>query len=737
SYCYDPDGNETAVVPPDGNSGASVEDDGLTLSGYAACSSSSHDTSSVYETAYTYDSTGNLLTTARPDTSADAYGMITTDTYDAAGQLATTESPAGVTTTIAYTPLGEVASKSYSDSLHSVTDSHDANGELTEMVDGTGTSSYSYDAFGDLTSYENGAGETVSYAYDRLSNPTSITYPLPSGTSWDSTDTESLSYDSDGNLASLTDLSGDETQFSYSADGLLSGISFPSAVGSESISYDNADNLEAITFTKASTSLEYSYTREPSGGIASETDDEDGTEVASSPSYDYDSVDRVTSLTPHSGSATSYGYDASGNLTTPPGAASAAYDDGSELCWTSTTSSSNTCSSPPSGATTYSYDDDGDRLSATQDSTTLASASWNGIDELSSYDDSAADMTSASYDGNGLRESDTVSSATQDFVWDTTTATPELLEDGANLYLYGPSGTPIEQMSLSSGTREYLVADALGSVRGVISSSGSILETTSYDAYGNPSSGSVATDTPFGFAGGYTDATGLVYLIGRYYDPATGQFLSVDPDVDETDQAYAYTGGDPVSESDPSGDCVSLFGVVCLGGGAVTSTVSFGFNPGAGTNAIVNIGRGASFGLSNTIANWISPGASCTVAGNSFDEFLGGAGTSLVGGEFLSGLGAAEDGTAAADIGHAGIHQFPDVLAGKSQFFDNVDLGQLSDTTGLDGTLQANGNTRFVLHAPEDIGVDRTTGLPTNIYTVIRGPDGNVITMFPGTSPKS
>ena len=98
---------------------------------------------------------------------------------------------------------------------------------------------------------------------------------------------------------------------------------------------------------------------------------------------------------------------------------------------------------------------------------------------------------------------------------------------------------------------------------------------------------------------------------------------------------------------------------------------------------------------------------------------------------------AAEGGTAAADIGHAGIHQFPDVLAGKSQFFDNVDLGQLSDTTGLDGTLQANGNTRFVLHAPEDIGVDRTTGLPTNIYTVIRGPDGNVITMFPGTSPKS
>jgi RHS repeat-associated protein len=43
-------------------------------------------------------------------------------------------------------------------------------------------------------------------------------------------------------------------------------------------------------------------------------------------------------------------------------------------------------------------------------------------------------------------------------------------------------------------------------------------------------------------------------LVNRYYDPATGQFLSVDPLVDETDQAYAYTGGDPVDGTDPNGD---------------------------------------------------------------------------------------------------------------------------------------------------------------------------------------
>jgi hypothetical protein len=44
-----------------------------------------------------------------------------------------------------------------------------------------------------------------------------------------------------------------------------------------------------------------------------------------------------------------------------------------------------------------------------------------------------------------------------------------------------------------------------------------------------------------------------VYLIGRYYDPATGQFLSVDPLVDATGEPYAYTGDDPVNGVDPLG----------------------------------------------------------------------------------------------------------------------------------------------------------------------------------------
>jgi len=60
--------------------------------------------------------------------------------------------------------------------------------------------------------------------------------------------------------------------------------------------------------------------------------------------------------------------------------------------------------------------------------------------------------------------------------------------------------------------------------------------------------------TPCGYASQYTDpATGLQYLRARYYDPATQQFLTVDPLLAQTDQAYAYAGGSPTNATDPSG----------------------------------------------------------------------------------------------------------------------------------------------------------------------------------------
>jgi RHS repeat-associated protein len=77
-----------------------------------------------------------------------------------------------------------------------------------------------------------------------------------------------------------------------------------------------------------------------------------------------------------------------------------------------------------------------------------------------------------------------------------------------------------------------------------------------YTTYGAPtcqSSGAGAPSTPVGYEDGYTDPTGLVYLINRYYDPSLRQFISVDPAYSQTHSLYGYVGSDPVNGSDPSG----------------------------------------------------------------------------------------------------------------------------------------------------------------------------------------
>src|SRR5262249_30056385 len=158
------------------------------------------------------------------------------------------------------------------------------------------------------------------------------------------------------------------------------------------------------------------------GTILSETDTPSS---AQSPAnYAYDAQGRVTSDTPGTGPANSYSFGASSNLTTLPTGATGTYDHAEELT-----------SSALSGTTTsYTYNANGQRLTATQGSTTVASATWNGAAEPTAYSNSAASMSTATYDGDGLRASTTItpsgqSATTQQYVWDTRAALPEMIMD--------------------------------------------------------------------------------------------------------------------------------------------------------------------------------------------------------------------------------------------------------------------------------------------------------------------
>jgi len=123
----------------------------------------------------------------------------------------------------------------------------------------------------------------------------------------------------------------------------------------------------------------------------------------------------------------------------------------------------------------------------------------------------------------------------------------------ASIYVYGLSKTSVEQINNSTSTVQYLHHDQQGSTRLLTGSTGKVEGKCTYSAYGTPTCEGTST-TPLGYDAQYTSSdTGLQYLRNRVYDPATAQFLSVDPLEMYTGEPYSYAGDNPLNYGDPRG----------------------------------------------------------------------------------------------------------------------------------------------------------------------------------------
>jgi RHS repeat-associated protein len=84
----------------------------------------------------------------------------------------------------------------------------------------------------------------------------------------------------------------------------------------------------------------------------------------------------------------------------------------------------------------------------------------------------------------------------------------------------------------------------------------SIEASRQYDAFGNVTSSNGTWQGMFGYAGGYgyqeDSVTGLKLLGHRYYDSATGSFISKDP-AKSGRNWYGYCSNNPITFTDPSG----------------------------------------------------------------------------------------------------------------------------------------------------------------------------------------
>ncbi|MBI2773136.1 MAG: RHS repeat-associated core domain-containing protein [Chloroflexi bacterium] len=226
---------------------------------------------------------------------------------------------------------------------------------------------------------------------------------------------------------------------------------------------------------------------------------------------------------------------------------------------------------------TYSYDT-ANRMTGDGSRT----YTWNAADRLVqrgadtfSYD-ALARLTSStvsgstrtfSYDGDGLLTSAT-QGATAAYLWDSTSTPAVLLKAGTDRIVWGLG--PLYGVR-GDGTTYTFARDALGSVRAEVNGAGTAQKTFLYSAFGEPQ-GAPAGSSPtlFGFVGELRDASGLIYLRARWYDPATGRFMSRDPvpgdaTIPVSLNGYAYGYGDPTRFTDPSGRCGGPLLAVCIG----------------------------------------------------------------------------------------------------------------------------------------------------------------------------
>ncbi|WP_172461894.1 RHS repeat domain-containing protein [Dyella jiangningensis] len=114
----------------------------------------------------------------------------------------------------------------------------------------------------------------------------------------------------------------------------------------------------------------------------------------------------------------------------------------------------------------------------------------------------------------------------------------------------------------NAGTVTYIYTDHQGTPLAEADAQGGLTATFDYRPYGGLALGGASAGP--GFTGHVTDMdTALVYMQARYYDPAVGRFLSVDPAMPGVANVfnfnrYGYANNSPYVYVDPDGRCANL-----------------------------------------------------------------------------------------------------------------------------------------------------------------------------------
>lgn len=410
-YCFDSQLRVTATKAPTGD---------VTSTDYTTAHGGSNCT----------DGNGNSLDD-RPCSTTSGRGYITTYGYDSTGRnLVWEQNPVQTSTHRSSWAYGDSSHPyqptSFTDAnLHTTNYSYTATGDLAVKTDPLGNAtSYCYDASGELTYEFAPLAGTVNCASPPANYRTSYTYYTTNG-----------AQGTIGDLASVTDPVGNETTYTYDAAGNQTSKVDPlgNVSGGTPANYTISHTYDADGRTLTETNergYTTTYIYDSAGNLSTTTD---ANSHVTSDCYnannelvsEFDALaGQVNCASPPSSNGTLYTYDADGNKLTATDqlghTTSYCYDSANRLIYEfSPLAGAVNCASPPSSyRTSYGYDADGNQLtvvstmSSTQSTTTTST--YYPDDSLETVTDGAGNKKTYTYDyvGNQTTELDSASGQT-------------------------------------------------------------------------------------------------------------------------------------------------------------------------------------------------------------------------------------------------------------------------------------------------------------------------------------
>lgn len=565
---------------------------------------------------YAYDSKGNLLTLTddlltqnqakaaynakgQPTTLTDPRGKQTRFGYDTLGRPTTATPPAPLgatamgydelsrvtsvtdgtnkTTTYAYDSLDRVTSVSFADG-RTVTYGYDGDGNVTTMVDPTGTTTMTYDQQNRLLTRSTPDGKVVRYTWDKVGNLTTLT---------DDAGTTTYGYDAANRLTRVTDPGKPATTIGYDTKGRRSTVAYPNGL-TRTWTYDDSGRITKVTAVRGAQTLStFTYKYAPptlaDTALRHQVVDLAGNKT----DYTYDKLNRLTKATTT---------DASGKLVVEH---AYTYDGAGNRLSRSTKQPVPIVGAPLAGSDQYTYNDANQLATANSEPYThdangnltgsaTSSFEYNSADQTTKIVPKATNGTPGEYVYRGTSQAERAAAGpmARHVTTDGDNCVPlaGCREDpnavvASSTYTHsilGVSNEHVAGVATNSYTRTvdgdlltlrindgaatktyYYLTDALGSVTGLADETGNIVATYSYDPWGRVTNSTGNIDNPYLFASYYQDGTGLYWAQHRYYDPDTARWTQQDPIWQHFDpkqwNRYAYVGDDPINLRDPSG----------------------------------------------------------------------------------------------------------------------------------------------------------------------------------------